>query len=101
MMKMEDTIMDRIAVRRRLHRQRRQRQITEMQPLSFSSDRSDLDCSVIHVFDTERGDIALSLQTARGSITVTLPLHLANDMAQGICKLIRQRLPRYDGDPVD
>ena len=92
--------MDRIAVRRRLHRQRRQRQITEMQPLSFSSDRSDLDCSVIHVFDTERGDITLSLHTARGVINVTLSAGLASQMANGVQRLIRQRLPRYDDDPV-
>jgi hypothetical protein len=72
-----------------------------MQPLPFTTDRSDLDCSVVHVFDTDDGNIVLSFLTARGSITVMLPPHLASDMANGVSKLIWQRcVVRFDGDPV-
>ena len=42
---------------------RYQRSIAEMRPLSFQTNTADLDVSVVHVFDTERGDIALSLQS--------------------------------------
>ena len=91
--------MDHVRLRRQLHRQRQH--LAELQPLQFQSDRADIDVSVVHVFDTDSGDIVLSFVTATGSITVTLPPGLAAEMAAGVTKLIWQRhVPRYDGDPV-
>jgi hypothetical protein len=70
----------------------RQRSITEMQPLQFKTERSDLDCSVIHAFDTEDSDIVLSFVTAIGSVTVKLPDELAAQLAGGVLKLLRAHL---------
>jgi hypothetical protein len=89
-----------IRLRRQRHQQH-QASIAELRPLTFATDSSDIDCAVVHVFDDEAGNIALSFVTARGSIVVRLPPGLAADMANGVTKLIWQRhVPRYDGDPV-
>jgi hypothetical protein len=97
----ENHIMDDIRIRRRLHRQR-QRHLAEMQPLQFTSDRSALDVHTVSIFDDHDGSIAIAFVTGRGTVTVSLPPHLAAETADGVRKLIWQRrVVRFDGDPVD
>jgi hypothetical protein len=83
--------MDHIRIRRRLRRQH-QRSIAEMQPLQFTTDSVDIDVHTVSVFDDHDGSVAIAFVTGRGTVTVTLPPHLAAKMANGVHKLVWQRL---------
>jgi hypothetical protein len=82
--------MDRIRLRRRLHRQH-QRSIATLRPLRFQTDTADLDVSVVHVHDDEDGNVALMFMTAVGTVTLRLSSRFADDLASGVTRLIRQQ----------
>jgi hypothetical protein len=88
--------MDHIRLRRHAHAHH----LAELRPpLTFQSDTADLDCSVVHVFDTESGAVVLSFLTARGSINVSLPAPLAFELADGVTRLTQARCrPLPTGD---
>ena len=77
--------MDRITARRRRH-------VTELRPLSFQSSTADLDVHTVSLFDDYDGSIAIALVTAIGTTTLRLPTALASDMANGVTRLVRQRV---------
>jgi hypothetical protein len=76
--------MDRITLRRHLHR------IVEMRPLSsFQSTTADLDVDVVSVFDDYDRSVVIAFVTGVGTVTVRLPDQLAAELAGGILKLLR------------
>jgi hypothetical protein len=60
--------------------------LARLQPLSFHADTSDLDVNTVHVF-SELDRIALSFVTTQGTIDVTLPPSIAQQIAGGIIRL--------------
>jgi hypothetical protein len=73
----------------RRHIHRRDGVIDSFRPLTFAAAASDLDVQHVHVFP-ERGSIVLSLVTARGTATFSMPITLARKLGEGLSWLSAQ-----------
>jgi hypothetical protein len=78
--------------RRRLQWPKRQAVIDSLSALTFQSDTAAMDVQVVHVMvaECERQLIAVSFQTALGSINLTMPVDLAGEMGEALCDLAQQ-----------
>lgn len=79
--------------RRRIRRTQRQAVIDGMKALSFQADDCDLAVHTLHVFAVDQA-AAVSFETARGSINVTMQPHLAQQLSEALARLFQPQSKR-------